>query len=310
MNNRLVIVKINRPGERLDKALAEALQELSRSQSQQLIKAGKVTIDGLPVKGSQRLNQEVEIHISIPEVAATDILPEDIPLDIRHEDQDLLLINKASGMVVHPAPGHSSGTLVNAVLGYCPDLSGVGGEHRPGIVHRLDKETSGLIIVAKNDRALRQLQDQFKAKVVKKRYLALVEGGFKKEGVTIDAPIGRHLTNRKKMAVIPSVLSARSRPAITEVQLIEYYRGYSLLECRPITGRTHQIRVHLAFLNNPIVGDSVYGRSRQRLKIDRIFLHAAGITFQHPRDGLQMSFWVDLPDELSKVLDHLSSKIL
>ncbi len=307
MNNRLIIVKINRPGERLDKALAESLQELSRSQSQRLIKAGKVTIDGIPVKGSQRLNQEVEIVIHIPEVEAADILPEEIPLDVRYEDQDLLLVNKASGMVVHPAPGHSSGTLVNAVLGYCPDLSGVGGEYRPGIVHRLDKETSGLIIVAKNDQALRSLQKQFKAKLVNKRYLALVEGRFKNEEVIIDAPIGRHLTNRKKMAVIPAGLSARSRTARTEVHLIEGYQGYSLLECRPITGRTHQIRVHLAYINNPVVGDSVYGRSKQRLKIDRLFLHAAGITFQHPKDGREMSFWVDLPDELSEVLDHLSS---
>ncbi len=307
MNSRLVIVKIYQPGERLDKALAAAVPELSRSQGQHLIKAGSVTIDGLPVKGSQKLSEEVEIHIQIPPVETADVLPEDIPLDIRYEDVDLILVNKPSGMVVHPAPGHSSGTLVNAVLGYSPDLAGIGGVYRPGIVHRLDKDTSGLIIVAKSDRALSHLQDQFKSRVVKKRYLALVEGRFYKEKVVIDAPIGRNSSDRKKMAVIAPGQSARSRQAQTEVQRLDYYQDYSLLECRPITGRTHQIRVHLAYLDYPIVGDYVYGRSKQRLELNRLFLHAAGLKFRRPSDNLEMTFWEDLPVELSSILEQLMS---
>jgi len=307
MNDRLVVIKIDQPGERLDKALAGAVPELSRSQGQQLIKAGKVTIDGLPVKGSQRLSGEVEIYIQIPEVETADIVPEDIPLDIRYEDSDLILINKPSGMVVHPAPGHGSGTLVNAVLGQCPDIAGIGGVQRPGIVHRLDKDTSGLIIVAKNDQAMRHIQDQFKSRTVKKRYLALVDGRFRKERLVIDAPIGRNPTDRKKMAVIAPGQSGRSREAQTEVQRLDYYQDYSLLECSPITGRTHQIRVHLAFTHYPIVGDSIYGRNKQQLQVKRIFLHAAGLKFRRPDNNEEMSFWVDLPVELLSILNDLRS---
>jgi 23S rRNA pseudouridine1911/1915/1917 synthase len=208
-------------------------------------------------------------------------------------------------MVVHPAKGHESGTLVNAVLAHCPDLPGIGGQRRPGIVHRLDKDTSGLILVAKNDQSLRHLQAQFKKRTIEKVYLALGEGHFRAGEALIDAPIGRDPRNRKRMAVIPPNASDASRPAQTKVRLLEYYGRYSLLECRPLTGRTHQIRVHLAFANCPIVGDKIYGSRKHPLLPNRHFLHAASLTFKRPSDDQKLTFRIALPEELEDVLSQL-----
>jgi 23S rRNA pseudouridine1911/1915/1917 synthase len=305
MSRQLELV-LDAPGERLDKALAEAHPDLSRSQWQQLIKEGWVTYQGQRLKASLRLEGGERIDVVIPEPAETDLAAQQIPLDIVYEDDDLLAVNKPAGMVVHPAPGHSEGTLVNAVLGYCPNLEGVGGERRPGIVHRLDKETSGLILVAKNDAALRHLQRQFKRRTVHKSYLALVEGHIQPPQALIDAPIGRDPHHRKKMAVIPPGSSASSRPAQTTYRLLETVGAFSLVECQPRTGRTHQIRVHLAFAGYPIAGDEVYGRRRQTLDLDRHFLHASALTFRRPADDEEMTLKAPLPPELQVVLDELA----
>jgi 23S rRNA pseudouridine1911/1915/1917 synthase len=260
---------------------------------------------GGPVKASMRLVGGERVIVTMPPLEETDLIAQAIPLDIQYEDDDLLLINKPAGMVVHPAKGHESGTLVNAVLAHCPDLPGIGGERRPGVVHRLDKDTSGLILVAKNDLALRYLQAQFKQRTVEKVYIALAVGHFRAGEALIDAPIGRDPRNRKRMAVIPPNASDASRPAQTKVRLIEYYGRYSLLECKPLTGRTHQIRVHLAFANCPIVGDKVYGGRKQTLLNTRHFLHASALTFNRPSDGRKMDFGIPLPQELADLLAEL-----
>jgi 23S rRNA pseudouridine1911/1915/1917 synthase len=307
MNEGELVVTLEQVGERLDKALAAKLPAFSRAQIQKMIREGQVRMGGAAVKGSLRLMGGERVAVSIPPVEETDLVAQPIPLDILYEDDDLILVNKAAGMVVHPAAGHESGTLVNAVLAHCPDLPGIGGERRPGIVHRLDKETSGLILVAKNDNALRFLQAQFKKRTVEKVYLALCEGHFRAGEALIDAPIGRDPRNRKRMAVIPPNASAQSRPAQTRVSVVDYYGpNHSLLECRPLTGRTHQIRVHLAFAGHPIVGDEVYGRRKQTIALSRHFLHAAGLTFMRPSDGREMSFRVELPEELRAILEKLT----
>ncbi|HSM56128.1 MAG TPA: RluA family pseudouridine synthase [Candidatus Sulfomarinibacteraceae bacterium] len=304
MSRQLELI-LNAAGERVDKALAEAHSDLSRTQWQQLIQEGLVTIDGQRIKPSLRLEGGERVQATLPEVAETDLLAQQIPLDIIYEDDDMLAINKPAGIVVHPAPGHSQGTLVNAVLGYCPDLEGVGGERRPGIVHRLDKETSGIILVAKNDHALRHLQRQFKRRSVEKRYLALVEGHIQPPEALVDAPIGRDPQHRQRMAVIPPGSSYSSRRAQTEYHLLETCGDFSLVECYPRTGRTHQIRVHLAFAGYPIVGDTVYGRRKQRLDLDRHFLHAASLTFRRPADDHEMTLQAPLSPQLEQVLNQL-----
>ncbi len=307
---QVINLTLTKEGERLDKALAQELPEFSRTQCQRLIRDGRITVNGKIVKSSYRLEGGERISVSIPEVAASDLVAEAIPLDIRYEDQDIVVVNKPAGMVVHPSIGHERGTLVNALLAHYPDISGIGGEKRPGIVHRLDKETSGLIVVAKNDQALRTLQEQFKHRTVKKRYLALVEGYFRYKEVIIDGPIGRDPKNRRRMAVISGDTSASARDAKTHVKIIQHYRSalkedYSYVECRPITGRTHQIRVHLAFAKYPVVGDLVYGRRRQHLELSRHFLHASKLTLELPSNGVVTAFHAPLPDELRSVLDRL-----
>ncbi len=245
-------------------------------------------------------------EVFLPKVEQSVWQPEAIALDIRYEDEDLILINKPAGMVVHPSAGHKSGTLVNAILAHCPDLAGVGGVRRPGIVHRLDKDTSGLILIAKNDPTLQYLQAQFKNRTVDKLYKALVEGIFQHESVLIDAPIGRDPRNRKRMAVIPPGSSATAREAETHFSLIQRYVSHSLLTSKPLTGRTHQIRVHLAFAGYPIVGDTVYGYRKQRMLSGRHFLHASELAFKRPADGQIISATADLPQELQVVLDRLA----
>lgn len=306
MNDQTFNLVLEHPGERLDKVLADELEEISRSQLQRLIKEGRVLVGGAPAKASYRLEDREVITINVPEPTPTELVAQNIPLDIRYEDDDVLVVNKPGGMVVHPAAGHQSGTLVNAVLAYCPDLAGVGGEKRPGIVHRLDKDTSGLIIVAKNETALRHLQRQFKERRVGKRYIALVEGLFAQKRALIDAPIGRDPADRKKMAVIPPGSSARAREAQTKVTLGKLYQAHSLLTCEPITGRTHQIRVHLAFAGNPIVGDRIYGRRRSMPGLHRHFLHAAEIAFNLPSGDRPLALRAELPAELQAILDSLA----
>lgn len=304
MNGRRIELTLHEPGERLDRALAEAVPDVSRTQWQRLIRDNRVTIEGQPVKASLRLEGGERVVADLPEVKETGLEPEPIPLDIRYEDDDMLVINKPAGMVVHPAPGHEGGTLVNAVLAHCPDLEGVGGERRPGLVHRLDKETSGLIVVAKNDRALRHLQAQFKRRTVGKVYLALVEGQIQPPRALIDAPIGRNPHQRQKMGVITNP-SYRSRPAQTFYETVDVYDGYTLVSCRPRTGRTHQIRVHLAYIGYPIVGDTTYGRRKQRIRLKRHFLHASELTLKRPSDGRELTFRAELPAPLRAVLDRL-----
>lgn len=305
MSERHRTVILDAPGERVDKALADAIPELSRAQCQRLLKEGRVFIDSRPVKGSKRLEGGEQVVIDLPKVESSEIEPQAIPIDIIYEDEDLILINKPAGTVVHPSVGHESGTLVNAVLAYCPDLPGVGGEKRPGVVHRLDKNTSGLILFAKNDHALRYLQRQFKDRTVVKVYQALVYGVLSQNEILIDAPIGRDPKDRKRMAVIPPETSARSRAALTRIKTLTRFGEYTLLECHPLTGRTHQLRVHLAFAGYPIVGDGVYGRRKQQLLAGRHFLHAGMLTFRRPSDDLEKTFSSPLPHELQSILDEL-----
>jgi 23S rRNA pseudouridine1911/1915/1917 synthase len=307
MSDRHVTLILDRPGERLDRVLADELPELSRAQCQRLIKDGQVTMGGKRVKASQVLRGGETVNVVIADPQVTELAADPIPLDIRYEDDDLILVNKPAGMVVHPSTGHERATLVNAILAYCPDVISVGGEVRPGIVHRLDKDTSGLVLVAKHDHSLRYMQEQFKERSVRKIYLALTEGQFREENVLIDAPIGRDPRDRKRMAVIVPESTGSSRPAQTIVDLLRYVGAYSLLECRPVTGRTHQIRIHLAYCGHPVVGDVVYGRRKQTLLQGRHFLHASELTFRRPSDGLELTVGAALPPRLQQILDDLAN---
>jgi 23S rRNA pseudouridine1911/1915/1917 synthase len=306
MNGQQIELTLLAAGERLDKALADILPDISRTQWQRLIKTGQVLVQGELAKASLRLEGGESAVVTLPPPLETELRPEAIPLDIRYEDEDCLLVNKPAGMVVHPSIGHESGTLANAVLAYCPGVMEVGGEKRPGIVHRLDKDSSGLILVAKNDRSLRHLQAQFKERTVRKVYLALVEGRIQPAEAIIDAPIGRDPRQRKKMTVI-SKRSARSRPSQTSYSTAITFEDHTLVECIPRTGRTHQIRVHLAHIGFPIVGDVVYGRRKQRIAINRHFLHASQLTFLRPSDETPLTFEAALPQELQAIVDQLST---
>jgi 23S rRNA pseudouridine1911/1915/1917 synthase len=287
-------------GERLDQVLAARLPELSRAQAQRLIKSGEATVNARPSKPSYRVQVGDEVSACIPAEVPEAVLPEDIPLDVIYEDDFLLVVNKPAGMVVHPALGHPSGTLVNAVLAHCPDVAEVGGPDRAGIVHRLDKDTSGLILVAKDEATRTALQRKFKRRQVAKTYLALVEDQVQPREGVIDAPIGRNKRQRKKMAVVRS-----GRPARTMYRVAEYFAEHTLLEVRPHTGRTHQIRVHLSWMGYPVVGDAVYGYNRQRLLSGRHFLHAAELRFVHPATGEEVEFKAPLPPELAALLQRL-----
>jgi 23S rRNA pseudouridine1911/1915/1917 synthase len=304
-------------GGRLDKWLTGQLPERSRSEIQRWIEAGLVTLGPRPLKASYKVTAGDEISVAIPEPEDYALEPEPIPLDVLYEDADLLVVNKPAGMVVHPAAGNWHGTLVNAVLHHCPDLEGVGGARRPGIVHRLDRDTSGLILVAKNDAAHRNLQAQFKARTVEKTYLALVYGRVRSGRGEINAPIGRDPRQRQRMAVVSAALG---RAAATKYEVVRYYKDqtrrvsasssglnrYTLLICRPLTGRTHQIRVHLAHIGHPVVGDTVYGgRHKSLLLCPRQFLHAERIRFRLPGTGAETEFIAPLPADLQAVLDVL-----
>jgi 23S rRNA pseudouridine1911/1915/1917 synthase len=306
MNNQIKTLQLDAPGQRLDKVLTEQLPDLSRTQIQRLLKEEQILVNGRSAKANLRLEGGEQVIITLPEPEETELLAEAIPLDIRYEDDDMLVINKPAGMVVHPAVGHASGTLVNAILAHCPNLPGISGEKRPGIVHRLDKETSGLIVVAKNEVALRHLQAQFKERTVGKQYLALVEGQVQPPTALIDAPLGRDPRQRKKMAVIPFGSSARSRAAQTQYDTITGYDDYTLLRCELFTGRTHQIRVHLAYIGFPIVGDKVYGRRKPSIHLGRQFLHAAVLRVKRPSDNEELTLHAELPPELEAVLQQLA----
>lgn len=289
--------------ERLDKFLVGLLQEFSRSRIQGLIADGFVDVDGRPArKAGQPLENGSTVTVRIPPAAPTELLAEDIPLDIIFENNDLIVVNKPAGMVVHPAAGHASGTLVNAVLGYDPDLEGIGGEERPGVVHRLDKETSGLILLAKNERAHRWLQDQFRLRKVDKTYLALVDGRPPTPSGRVEAYIGRDSKNRKRMAVVNE---RKGREAVSEYKTLEEFEKHTLLEFHPHTGRTHQIRLHCAFLKCPIVGDEVYGRKKTTIEIGRHFLHALRLSILLPNENEPRNFEAPLPEELEDVLNSL-----
>jgi 23S rRNA pseudouridine1911/1915/1917 synthase len=300
---RVLSFIVEQGGERLDRWLAAALPDYSRTEIQRWIKEGHVIVDGALPKVSYRVRPGDEITIQIPPPLPAVAQPESIPLDILYEDDHLLVINKPAGMVVHPAPGrvHRTGTLVNAVLAHVPNLA-VGGEQRPGIVHRLDKDTSGVILVAKNDAALRDLQAQFKARTVEKVYLALVEGELPTAHGRIEAPIGRDPRHRQRMAV---VTEQKGRPAVTDFRVRERFSDYTLIEAHPRTGRTHQIRIHLASIGHPVVGDPLYGRKHSRLHCPRQFLHALKIGVRLPGSGMWAEFTAPLPADLEEVLERL-----
>ena len=293
---------VDRGGERLDVFVARRLPELTRSRVRRLIDAGLVAIDGRPAaKAGVRLEPGQAVRLTLPPPAPSELEPEPIPLRIVYEDDDLLVVDKPAGMTVHPSPGHSRHTLVHAVLAHCPNLSGIGGEGRPGIVHRLDKDTSGLIIVAKHDAAHVSLARQLKERRVEKTYLALVEGRVEPKAGVIDGPIGRHPRHRKKMAVVE-----RGREARTRYRLLREVDGRSLVEVRPETGRTHQIRVHLASIGHPVVGDALYGgKGWAASSLGRQFLHAQRLAFRHPRTGDRLELEAPLAEDLQEALAKL-----
>ena len=287
--------------ERLDKIIPSYVPDVSRAAAQRLIKDGAVTVNRSLTKPSYRVQVGDEIVVNVPAVLPEQVTPEDIPLDILHEDEHLLVLSKPAGMVVHPGYGHPGGTLVNALLAHWPGIAEVGGANRAGIVHRLDKETSGLLVVAKDEATCTALQRLFKRRQVEKTYLALVEGRIHPREGMIEVPVGRHKRQRKKMAAVKT-----GREATTTYRAVEYFTNHTLLEVRPLTGRTHQIRVHLAWMGYPVVGDIIYGRRRQALLPSRHFLHACRLRFSHPTTGEAVEFESTLPPELKAVLKKLT----
>ena len=290
------------PGERLDAFLARCAENLSRSAAQKLIEEGQVTRNGRPGKKNDKLSPGDGVEYTIPEAKPVDITPTQMPLDIVYEDEDLLVINKPKGLVVHPAAGHSDDTLVNGLLyALGDDLSGINGELRPGIVHRIDKDTSGLLAVAKNDYAHAILASQLKDHTMARTYEAIVCGNLKEDSGTVDAPIGRHPTDRKKMCVT----SRNSKNAVTHWEVVKRYRGYTHIRCKLETGRTHQIRVHMAYIGHPILGDMVYGHKKPELGQSSQCLHAGALCFRHPRDGRPVVVVAELPQYFRDVLEKL-----
>ena len=290
------------PGERLDAFLARSADNLSRSAAQKLIEDGFVTVDGGKARKNDKLKLGAAVKYSIPEAKPVDITPTEMDLEIVYEDEDVLVINKPKGLVVHPAPGHSDDTLVNGLLyAMGDDLSGINGELRPGIVHRIDKDTSGLLAVAKNDLAHTMLASQLKDHSMHRVYEAIVCGSFREDSGTVDAPIGRHPSDRKKMCVT----QRNSREAVTHWEVVARYRGYTHIRCRLETGRTHQIRVHMAHIGHPILGDTVYGHKSKELGQDSQCLHAGTLCFAHPRDGRPVMVFAPLPEYFQKVLEKL-----
>lgn len=288
---------------RIDKYIAEEMKEVSRSQIQLWIGNGRVLVNGAAVKANYKLAEGDHIVLSVPEPESVDIMPENIPLDVVYEDSDVIVINKQRGLVVHPAPGHSSGTLVNALMYHCHDLSGINGELRPGIVHRIDKDTSGLLMAAKNDQAHASLAAQLKDHSVTRKYIALVHGHLSHDQGTVDAPIGRDSGDRKLF----TVTERNSKHAVTHFLVIERLGDYTLLELQLETGRTHQIRVHMKFIGHPLVGDPMYGRSKG-VRMDGQALHAAVLGFKHPTTGEYLELSRPIPPDMEDVLTSLRSR--
>ena len=287
-------------GVRLD-AFLSADGALTRSQAARLIAEGRVRVNGKPAAKSARLSGGETVTVDVPQLRETALPPQNIPLDVVYEDDDVIVVNKPTGLVVHPAPGHPDGTLVNALLHHCGDsLSGIGGEKRPGIVHRIDRDTSGLIIAAKNDAAHLALSAQLKDHSLSRTYECLVTGNMKQDSGTVDAPIGRSSADRKKMAVVPT-----GRRAVTHWEVIARYPGVTHLRCRLETGRTHQIRVHLAYIGHPILGDTVYGAKKPVAGLTGQCLHAVGLRFIHPRTGEPVELTCPLPEEFVRMLEKL-----
>jgi 23S rRNA pseudouridine1911/1915/1917 synthase len=307
MNTELIQLQFqDEEDQRLDKFLVSQMPDFSRSRLQSLIKDGQVTVNGKPAtKAGFALETGDQVELLIPATQPSDLVPEDIPLTILFEDNDMVVIDKPAGMVVHPAAGHHQGTLVNAVLAHDPELEGIGGEVRPGVVHRLDKNTSGLILVAKNDFTLRWLQEQFRLRQVRKEYIALCDGHPPTPTGRIEAAIGRNPTQRKKMAIVPE---DKGRAAVSEYRVIEQFPEHTLFEVHPETGRTHQIRLHLDFIGCPVVADTVYGRRVPSLPLERHFLHAARLSIMLPGETTPRSFESPLPQDLQTILDILRAR--
>ena len=298
----ILVIEATESAERIDALLARSVEGLTRSAAQRLLEQGAVTLGGRPVKKNHRTSPGERYEVVLPEPEPAAPAPENIPLDVRYEDDDLIVVNKPRGMVVHPAPGHPDGTLVNALLYHCGDsLSGVGGEKRPGIVHRIDKDTSGLLIAAKNDFAHLALSAQLSDHSLARTYEAVVIGNLRDDAGTVNAPIGRHPTDRKRMAVTQK----NSREAVTHWEVLARYPGYTHIRCRLETGRTHQIRVHMAHIGHPLLGDMVYGRKKPELGLEGQCLHARELTFVHPRSGERLTVTTELPDWFEAVLKKL-----
>ena len=304
METRTLQVNPEDAGARLDAWLACRLPDVTRSAAARLCEEGRVCSAGRPLAKNHRLTGAETVSVALPDPAPIEAAPEDIPLDVVYEDGDVIVVNKPKGLVVHPAPGHPDGTLVNALLHHCGDsLSGVGGALRPGIVHRIDRDTSGLIIAAKNDFAHQKLAAQLQDHTLSRIYRCIVTGNLREDAGTVDAPIGRCPADRKKMAVVPN-----GRPAVTHWTVLERFPGHTYAECRLETGRTHQIRVHMAHIGHPILGDMVYGNKKPVPGLRGQCLHAVGLRFLHPRTGEMVELWCDLPEEFQAQLRKLRSR--
>ena len=302
MEEEILSIIAEESGERIDALLARTIEDLSRSAAQRLIEQGAVLIEGRAVQKNTRCQAGDRITVTMPTTEEIDLVPQDLPLDVMYEDDDLIVVNKARGMVVHPAPGHPDGTLVNALLWHCGDsLSGIGGEKRPGIVHRIDKDTSGLLIVAKNDFAHQALSAQLADRSLSRVYEAVVRGRLREESGIIDRPIGRHPTDRKRMAIVERT----GRPAVTHWEVLTRYNGYTQIRCRLETGRTHQIRVHMASIGHPLLGDGVYGAPSPEKGLEGQCLHARELKFVHPRTGEHVHLVTELPTWFTDVLARL-----
>ncbi len=306
MEDEILLIQAEESGERIDALLAHTVEGLSRSAAQRLLEEGYVLLHGQPVRKNYKCISGDCFEVCLPPPEDVELVPQDIPLAVAYEDGDLIVVNKPRGLVVHPAPGHPDGTLVNALLFHCGDsLSGIGGEKRPGIVHRIDKDTSGLLIVAKNDFAHQALSEQLKDRSLSRTYEAVVRGNLREDSGTVDRPIGRHPTDRKRMAVTEK----NSRPAVTHWEVIARYRGYTHVRCHLETGRTHQIRVHMASIGHPLLGDFTYGAPSPDKGLEGQCLHARQLRFVHPRTGETVLIESELPEYFTQVLARLGEVI-
>lgn len=305
MNEIVMEITPEMEGERIDKCISNYLESLSRSYIQKIIKDGKAYVNDAVVKANYKVKVDDKVQFEIPDCEEPDIPPQDIPLDILYEDKDILIVNKPKDMVVHPAPGHYEGTLVNAIMFHCKDeLSGINGVLRPGIVHRIDKDTTGSIIICKNDEAHRKIAQQLKEHSIKRKYRAIVYGRIMEEEGTVNAPIGRHPTDRKKMAINEK----NGKPAVTHYKVLERFDKYTYIECQLETGRTHQIRVHMTSIGHPLLGDEVYGNAKCPFKLEGQTLHAMTIGFIHPTTGEYVEYEAPLPEYFEHLLQILRTK--